>query len=102
MGSKFPVKLLVPGVNNISVLESSSPAVESPETNSGALPLLLSAAEVHHLKREEAERGYPVKIKGVITSVCPNIRPSRFRTPRAGCTWLISPKAVLIHPKSGR
>ena len=70
-GQQVLVKLLVPGVNNISVLESSSPAVESPETNSGALPLLVSAAEVHHLKREEAQRGYPVKIRGVITSVLP-------------------------------
>ena len=70
-GQKMLVTMLVPGVNNISVLESSSPAVESPETNSGALPLLLSAAEVHHLKREEAQRGYPVKIRGVITSVLP-------------------------------
>jgi signal transduction histidine kinase len=70
-GQKVLVTLLVPGVNQITVLESHSQAVESPETNSGALPLLVSAAEVHHLKREEAERGYPVKIKGVITSVLP-------------------------------
>jgi signal transduction histidine kinase len=70
-GQKVLVTLLVPGANQITVLEPSSPAVENPETNSGALPLLLSAAEVHRLKREEAQRGYPVKIRGVITSVLP-------------------------------
>jgi signal transduction histidine kinase len=70
-GQKVLVTMLVPGVNEITVLESRSPVVESPETNSGALPLLLTAAEVHHLKREEARRGYPVKIRGVITSILP-------------------------------
>jgi signal transduction histidine kinase len=33
--------------------------------------LLASAAEIHHLKREEAQRAYPVKIRGVVTSTLP-------------------------------
>ena len=41
------------------------------ETNAAGLPLLVSASEIHRLKREEAQRGYPVKIRGVITSVLP-------------------------------
>ena len=44
---------------------------ENLETNATGLPLLVNAAEVHRLKREEAQRGYPVKIRGVITSVLP-------------------------------
>jgi signal transduction histidine kinase len=70
-GQKVLATLLVPGANEITVLESTSQAVENVETNSGALPVLVNAAEVHHLKREEAQRGYPVKLKGVITSVLP-------------------------------
>ncbi|MBC8095784.1 MAG: hypothetical protein H7Y43_08225, partial [Akkermansiaceae bacterium] len=41
------------------------------KTNSGSLPELTAAMEVHRLKREEAQRGYPVKVRGVITSVWP-------------------------------
>lgn len=35
------------------------------------LTLLRTAAEVHGLKREDAERGYPVRVSGVVTSVLP-------------------------------
>jgi signal transduction histidine kinase len=41
-------------------------------TNSGALSLLTTASEVHRLKREYAERGYPARIRGVITCVVPD------------------------------
>lgn len=70
-GQKILATVLVPSAREITILESRPPAVESPETNSGALPLLVNAAEVHHLKREEAQRGYPVKTTGVVTSVLP-------------------------------
>ena len=70
-GQKVLVTLLVPGADEITVLDSPLPVVENPDTNSTELPLLASAVEVHRLKREEAQRGYPVKIKGVITSVLP-------------------------------
>jgi signal transduction histidine kinase len=70
-GQKVLVTLLVPGADEITVLDSPLPVVENPDTNSTALPVLTSAVEVHRLKREEALRGYPVKIKGVITSVLP-------------------------------
>jgi signal transduction histidine kinase len=39
------------------------------DTNS--LPLLTTCAQVHRLKREEAQRGYPVKLRGVVTCVLP-------------------------------
>jgi signal transduction histidine kinase len=63
--------LLVPSSREIVVEKSSAAAVESLEMNTTVLPLLTTAAEVHHLKREEAQREYPVKIRGVITSVFP-------------------------------
>lgn len=70
-GRKVLGILLVPSSREIVLVPSPAPAAENMETNATGLPLLVSAAEVHHLKREEAQRGYPVKIRGVITSVLP-------------------------------
>ncbi len=63
--------LLVPSSREITLLESASATAGSIMTNAEGLSWLVNAAEVHHLKREEAQRGYPVKIRGVITSVLP-------------------------------
>jgi len=63
--------LLVPSAQEIKLLESSSATIESDVITNKELPLLVNAAEVHRLKREEAQRGYPVKVRGVITSVLP-------------------------------
>ncbi|HEX4122480.1 MAG TPA: ATP-binding protein, partial [Verrucomicrobiae bacterium] len=61
--------LLVPGAEAIDLTEPK--VAEISETNTAGLPLLANAAEIHRLKREEAQRGYPVKIQGVVTSVLP-------------------------------
>jgi signal transduction histidine kinase len=63
--------LLVPGRREIELLEPQPGSAETVQTNAAGLPLLVSASEIHRLKREEAQRGYPVKIRGVITSVLP-------------------------------
>ncbi len=63
--------LLVPSDHEIKLLEPAAVAGENTVTNAVGLSLLVSAAEVHRLKREEAQRGYPVRIRGVITSVQP-------------------------------
>jgi signal transduction histidine kinase len=70
-GRKVLGNLLVPSRQEIEQLEPASAVVENMETNAPGLPLLVNAAEVHRLKREEAQHGYPVKIRGVITSVLP-------------------------------
>jgi signal transduction histidine kinase len=70
-GQKVPGVLLVPGGREIEVIEARREAMESPTTNAGSLPVLTTAAEVHRLKREEAQRGYPVTFRGVVTSVLP-------------------------------
>ncbi len=70
-GERVPGVLLVPSGKEIEVMETRREAMESPSTNVGALPILTTAAEVHRLKREEAQRGYPVKIRGVVTCVVP-------------------------------
>jgi signal transduction histidine kinase len=63
--------LLVPSSRDIVSVKSPAPMLEKTETNATGLPFLINAAEVHHLKREEAQRGYPVNISGVVTSVLP-------------------------------
>jgi len=70
-GQKIPGVLLVSGGKEIEVMETRREAMENTSTNAGALPVLTTDAEVHRLKREEAQRGYPVKICGVVTCVVP-------------------------------
>jgi signal transduction histidine kinase len=64
--------LLVPGRQQIILLDSLPASTESASTNAGGLPFLVTAAEIHGLVREEAQRGYPVRIGGVITCVLPD------------------------------
>ncbi len=70
-GQIVPGILLVPGGKEIEVLKPLPEALATLSTNAGALPTLTTAWEVHRLKREEALRGYPVKMRGVVTSVLP-------------------------------
>jgi signal transduction histidine kinase/uncharacterized protein YdeI (BOF family) len=70
-GQKVPGVLLVPGGKEIELMEAHRETVENTSTNAGTLPVLATASEVHRLKREEAQRGYPVKIRGVVTCVVP-------------------------------
>ncbi len=70
-GQKVPGVLLVPGGKEIELMEAHREAVENTSTNARTLPVLTTASEVHRLKREEAQRGYPVKIRGVVTCVLP-------------------------------
>jgi signal transduction histidine kinase len=63
--------LLVPQGQEIKVLDPPPGIAETNEPAASGLPLLVNASEIHRLKREEAQRGYPVKIRGVITSVLP-------------------------------
>lgn len=63
--------VLVPDRQEIEEVEPAPAVAENTETNAAGLPELANAAEVHRLKREEAQHGYPVKFRGVITSVQP-------------------------------
>jgi len=65
-----PGRLLVPSAREIVILPSAGEA-PSEMTNRDGLPVLVTAAEIHRLKREEAERHYPVKLRGVVTSEFP-------------------------------
>ncbi len=64
----IPGMFWVPDARHVEVLtHAPQPSVAGTETDSGQLPRLTTVAEIKHLKREEAMRGYPVKIRGVIT-----------------------------------
>ncbi|MFZ0826329.1 MAG: ATP-binding protein [Verrucomicrobiia bacterium] len=70
-GQKVPGVLLVPSGREIALVETRPEVMENTNANAGGLPVLTTAGEVHRLKREEAQRGYPVKIRGVVTCVVP-------------------------------
>jgi len=76
-GEKVPGVLLVPSRKEIEFIENPLNRNANGDTNAnnGAFPLLTTAAAVNQMKREEAERGFPVKIQGVIISVVSN-RPA--------------------------
>lgn len=65
-GFKIPCILLVPSWRQMEVLDLAPVPME---TNSAALPELTTADAVHHLSRVEAQRAYPVKIRGVVTGM---------------------------------
>ncbi|MGD1087879.1 MAG: ATP-binding protein [Verrucomicrobiota bacterium] len=67
-GLKVPNLLLVPGSRLIEAVDQPTAAeVTNAKINPAKLPVLTTADEVHQLKREEAQLGYPVKIRGVVT-----------------------------------
>jgi signal transduction histidine kinase len=68
-GQRVPGVLLATGRRAVEVIETApEPAATQP---GGTLPVLTRASEVHRLTREEAERGYPVRIRGVVTCLLP-------------------------------
>jgi signal transduction histidine kinase len=70
-GQRVAGLLLVPGAGQIEPIPPPSETLEGVNTNAAGLPVLTNGGEVHRLKREQAQQGYPVKIRGVITSVLP-------------------------------
>ncbi len=71
-GEKVAGVLLVSRGKEIKPVEATPDHDVPGGTNANPpLPVLTTAVEVHRLKREEAQRGYPVKFRGVITCVLP-------------------------------
>ena len=70
-GQEVPGVLLVPTGREVVPLTQTAAIAADAGTNAGAPPLLVNAAAVHRLKREEAQRGYPVNLRGVVTCVLP-------------------------------
>ena len=70
-GQRIAGRLLVSGASQIELLASQAGPL--PASTNG-LPVLTTAAEVHGLNREEAQRGYPVHLRGVVTCVLPELQ----------------------------
>lgn len=68
-GEKIADSLLVSDARQVEFLQNEQGFLQN-ETN--ALRVLTTAAKVHALKREEAQRGLPVDIRGVVTCVLPD------------------------------
>ncbi len=69
-GEEVAGTLFVDGKKAMQILADTEVGQASQAT-SGSLPLLTTAAQIHRLKREEAQRGYPVRLTGVVTCVLP-------------------------------
>ena len=67
-GQQVAGTLLVPDTNNIVLLDSPANDYNSQKTPSETLPVLTTAEQVLQLKPNEAAKGYPVRLCGVITA----------------------------------
>ena len=67
----------------------------------GTLPVLTTAGEVHRLKREEAQRGYPVKIRGVVTCVLPEHQAFTIQDATRGIYVVDSSESRSVPPRIG-
>jgi len=78
-GSFFAVSAILFPVLFAADLSFSGPAAvaESPKQIQGKLPTLTKAREAHNLTTEEAGRGYPVHLQGVVTYYDPSIGSKR-------------------------
>lgn len=90
-GLKIPSRLLVA---NSRLLKKLAPSTHAQDggTNRSGLHLLTTAAEVHRLKRKEAQLQYPVRVRGVVTSIDPG--------PSAGFTLQDSTGGVYVQDVS--
>src|SRR5581483_2433444 len=77
-GELIPAALLAPGIRQVEFWDPetavwtnqpSAPPLAKPIESSADLPVLTTVAEIKRLTRDQWQRGYPVKIRGVITSV---------------------------------
>jgi signal transduction histidine kinase len=70
-GEKVGGILLVSDKRGIKIIGTTNPTTSNKDAGLETLPVLTTASEVHELKREEAQRGYPANIQGVVTCVLP-------------------------------
>jgi signal transduction histidine kinase len=75
-GERVAGALLVPGGKEIHLLESAwnQNGAATTDAHPKTLPMLTTASAVRELRPEEARRGYPVWIQGVVTCIQPDQR----------------------------
>jgi len=72
-GARVAGTVLVPAFEHVQPLgpPSEQDVLRTNALADSGVSLLTKAAEVHRLSRDQAERGYPVRVRGVVTSVLP-------------------------------
>ena len=100
-GEKVGGVLLVSNERDIQVIESNERVINNGAMLSTNLPVLTSASEVHELSREEAQLGYPVKIRGVITCVLPERQAFIIQDAVRGIYVVDSSESRSVAPKLG-
>lgn len=100
-GQTIADTLLVPDANDIELLAAAPPDFLEAGTNAGRLPVLTTATEVHRLKREEALRGYPVKLQGVVTCVLPEHQAFTIQDATRGIYVVDASASRAFLPQSG-
>ena len=98
-GQKADGILLVSDARAIKILKANGTGFLT--ATSGGLPVLTTAAQVHELSREEAQRGYPVKIQGIITCVLPERQAFTIQDATRGIYVVDSSESRSVSPKIG-
>lgn len=70
-GQRIPGMQLVPDMAHVQWIAPPENSTAAPDDADASHRVLRTAAEVHRLKREEAQRGHPVWLRGVVTCVLP-------------------------------
>ncbi|MGH8024318.1 MAG: PA14 domain-containing protein, partial [Limisphaerales bacterium] len=91
--------LLVSDARAIRVLKPGEPAAGAGKKP--GLPLLTTASQVHELSREEAQRGYPVRIRGVVTCVLPERQAFTIQDATRGIYVVDSSESRSVAPAIG-
>lgn len=100
-GQKVGGILLVSDARAIKILKKNGPTNNDLNAASGELPVLTTAAQVHELSREEAQRGYRVKIQGIITCVLPERQAFTIQDTTRGIYIVDSSESRSVSPKIG-
>ena len=100
-GQRIAGRLLVGSAKDLE-LETPAPATTRDDnTNSARLPVLTTAAEIHRLKREEAQRKYPVRIQGVVTCLLPEHQAFTLQDATRGIYIVDSSESRAFPPQIG-
>ena len=100
-GDKMGGTLLVSNRDGIKIIRANDPTIPGVEGGPGTLPVLTTASEVHQLSREEAQRGYPVKIRGVVTCVFPERQAFTIQDATRGLYVVDSSESRSVPPQIG-
>lgn len=82
----------------------ASPALPHPVPRDGSaaeLPTLTTASQVHQLSREEAQLGYPVEVRGVVTCVLPERQAFTIQDATRGIYVVDSSESRSVVPEIG-